>query len=213
MHRKLAEPLLEALLKTSQSLYNYLQGSSANVTDHPSTAAIAKPDIELADTINLLNSCLQQYVSSINGRGFAKLASPTDIAPLAFSLSDSKTSAPLQESKAANIQNTPMSGFDLDFSNSMVKPPVKEEVLVSKLLKGMQQEYLQKISDLRAEFNSTLAAREDAYKKDLLKLRVIIMRSFQIPDEFMGAALEGVDEAMFDETGILFWAAFTLWRS
>lgn len=83
-------------------------------------------------------------------------------------------------------------------------PRKDEGATIRKLIKDLQIEFTQILQEVRSEFKADLQAREETYTKDLYKLRMMILRSFQLPDEYIMEATQDIDEKYFDECGILF---------
>lgn len=128
---------------------------------------------------------------------------------LADTLSDTKLGGgggggALQESKAANIQPLSTSTTGATSTGPTPTPCTTAGAVdpVAKLVKDLHADFTRQLADLRAEFAAALAQREEEHQRDLVKLRVIMMRSFQLPDEFVAEGLQGVSE--FDEQSILF---------
>jgi hypothetical protein len=98
---------------------------------------------------------------------------------------------PLQESKTTNIvpSTAAVPGGNID---------------AVALVKELNEEYFQRLEKVRAEFQAALRERENKYRMDLLKLRMTILRSFQLPDDIMKELTQDVDAEHFDEAGILF---------
>lgn len=98
---------------------------------------------------------------------------------------------PLQESKSTNIGSSPA-------------PAIGGNIDAIALVKELNKEYFQRLEKVRAEFQAALGEREKKYNMDLLKLRMSILRSFQLPDDIMKELTQDVDPEHFDEAGILF---------
>lgn len=127
----------------------------------------------------------------------------------------------LQESKAANIVvieegavNMRKNGIavlhDRTTSNTAADASANSVIDASYAtalvqLKGdLESSITAQLSTLRAEFSAVMQARDAQHRRDLYKLRLIFLRTLQLPDEIMREAIEGVGEGEYDEEGMLF---------
>lgn len=68
----------------------------------------------------------------------------------------------------------------------------------------LESRFTTQLSAVRDEFNAAMQAREAQHRVDLYKLRLIFLRTLQLPDEIMREVVEGVGEGEYDEEGMLF---------
>ena len=134
------------------------------------------------------------------------------------SASHLKCCSPLQDSKSSNLtvcedmfSRKPLVPADISCnvkSAATITPTMNDSnsglSAMQAIIKNLEIEYAQKLEEVRTEFKGVLKAREAVYLKDLVQLRMIILRSFQLPDDLMKELTKDIDERYYDECGILF---------
>lgn len=116
---------------------------------------------------------------------------------------------PLQESKATNKSTTiaPNLNAATDIV-ALVKAIVQESD--EKRFQQWQNDRMElqvELKKLQVQINELqveLKTLKDKGNLDILKLRMMILRSFQLPDDYMEELTQDINPKYFDEVGILF---------